>query len=258
MIKVLDLNCDMGESFGRYALGNDEAIMPLISSANIACGFHAGDPGVMAKTVKLALEYQVAVGAHPGLPDLVGFGRRSMAIPVEDIEQLVLYQIGALSAFIKAEGGKLHHVKPHGALYNMAADDRSVADAIARAVHRFDDGLMLYGLSGSEHIAAAEAIGLRVVREAFTDRLYQKDGRLAPRRENGVMTDCQQMLEQVRQLIQKGHVNTIDGHICAIEADTLCVHGDGVNALAYAQQLRSFLEEQHVTVIAPEIADPSQ
>ena len=177
----IDMNCDLGESFGAYTIGNDAAILPFVTSANIACGFHAGDPGVMRKTVRLALDCHVALGAHPGLCDLQGFGRRKMDISPQEAYDLVLYQIGALYAFIRAEGAVMQHVKPHGALYNMAAKDSKLAEAIAEAVYKVEPELILFGLSGSELIRAAKKTGLQTAEEVFADRSYQADGTLTPR-----------------------------------------------------------------------------
>jgi len=194
----VDLNCDLGESYGAYKLGNDEAILPFVTSANIACGFHAGDPAVMKKTVRLALQHQVAIGAHPGLPDLVGFGRREMAVSPEEAFDMTLYQIGALAAFVQAEGGAMHHVKPHGALYNMAAVTPALAEAIAEAVYRVNPELVLYGLAGSALIKAGQKLGLRTANEVFADRTYQPDGTLTSRRlPNALLSDPQEAIRQV-------------------------------------------------------------
>ncbi|KEQ19504.1 LamB/YcsF family protein [Endozoicomonas numazuensis] len=246
---TLDLNCDMGESFGQYVMGNDAGIMPYISSANIACGFHAGDPNIMAKTVKLALEHHVAVGAHPGLPDLQGFGRRNINISPEEAYTLTLYQIGALSAFVTAEGSQLHHVKPHGALYNMAARDPDLAKAIAEAVYQFNPELILYGLAGSCLISQAETIGLRTASEVFADRSYQSNGQLTPRDQTGAMLeDKQKSLEQIRDMVLHNQVTSLDGQIIAIQADTLCIHGDGPWALDFVRGCERFLQAQGITI----------
>ncbi len=200
---TVDLNCDMGESFGPWPMGDDAALMQHITSANIACGFHAGDPLIMQRTVRLALQHGVAIGAHPGYPDLQGFGRRAMQLSPEEVYAAVLYQIGALQSIAQAEGGRLHHVKPHGALYNAAAKDRALADAIARAVHAVDNNLILYGLSGSALIDAGRAVGLRTCSEVFADRGYEPDGSLTPRNRPGALIDdpekaAGQALEMVR------------------------------------------------------------
>nr|WP_317241402.1 5-oxoprolinase subunit PxpA [Hymenobacter sp. 5414T-23] len=187
---AVDLNCDMGESFGAYSLGHDEAILPFITSANIACGYHAGDPAVIKRTVRLALQHGVAIGAHPGLPDLVGFGRREMAVSPEEAYDMTVYQLGALAAFVLVEGGTVHHVKPHGALYNMAAINPALAEAIAEAVYRVQPEACLYGLAGSALISAGQKLGLSTAHEVFADRTYQPNGTLTPRRQpNALITD---------------------------------------------------------------------
>lgn len=248
MYKV-DLNCDLGESFGSYTIGRDADILPLITSANIACGMHAGDPVVMRKTVRLALDAGVALGAHPGLPDLMGFGRRRMDISPEEAYALVLYQTGALAAFAAAEGARLQHVKPHGALYNMAAKDYLLAHAIARAVYDLDPELILFGLAGSESVRAAQDVGLRVASEVFADRAYLPDGSLMPRSEIGaVFTDEKESLAQALSLVTEGKVTAAGGAQIAVQADTICVHGDGIKALAFTRKIRAALEEHKVTV----------
>lgn len=248
MYKV-DLNCDLGESFGSYTIGRDADILPLITSANIACGMHAGDPVVMRKTVRLALDAGVALGAHPGLPDLMGFGRRRMDISPEEAYALVLYQTGALAAFAAAEGARLQHVKPHGALYNMAAKDYLLAHAIARAVYDLDPELILFGLAGSESVRAAQDVGLRVASEVFADRAYLPDGSLMPRSEKGaVITDENKSLAQALSLVTEGKVTAAGGAQIAVQADTICVHGDGIKALAFTRKIRAALEEHKVTV----------
>jgi UPF0271 protein len=235
----IDLNCDLGESFGRYTLGDDAAIMPYITSANIACGFHGGDPGVMGATVRLAKQHGVAVGAHPGWPDLQGFGRRVMQLSPAEVEALVLYQIGALAAFAKAEGLALQHVKPHGALYNQAASDGQLAEAIARAVKRFNPDLVLVGLAGSRLGEAGRALGLRVADEAFPDRAYNPDGTLKPRSEPGAVLDSpQQVAENALRLAREGV--RFAGRSLPVE--TLCLHGDHPGAVDNARLVRETLE----------------
>jgi len=247
----IDLNCDMGESFGIWRLGDDEAVLPYITSANIACGVHAGDPSTMRRTVRMALDRGVAVGAHPGLPDLVGFGRRNLAITPEEAYDLVVYQVGALAAFVKAEGGRLQHVKPHGALYNMAAKDRALADAIAAAVAAVDPGLILFGLAGSELVRAGQRAGLRVAAEAFADRTYQADGSLTPRRTPGALIDDpDRAAEQVVRLVKEGKVRALDGTELTVHADTVCLHGDGARAVDLARVLRARLEAEGIAVKA--------
>ncbi|RNB59057.1 LamB/YcsF family protein [Brevibacillus gelatini] len=248
-MKVVDLNCDMGESFGAYKLGNDQEILQYISSANIACGFHAGDPSTMRKTVKLALESRVAIGAHPGLPDLVGFGRRNMDISAQDTYDLVVYQIGALQAFVQAEGGVMQHVKPHGALYNMAAVRPALAEAIAEAVYRVNPELVLFGLAGSELTRAGEKIGLRTAHEVFADRTYQADGTLTPRTQpDALIAEEAKSLAQVVRMVTEGKVQSLQGVDVPIRADTICIHGDGAHALAFAQSIRQALNAAGVSI----------
>ncbi|RWZ58132.1 LamB/YcsF family protein [Halobacillus fulvus] len=241
---TVDLNCDMGESFGAYTIGRDREILDYITSANIACGFHAGDPSVMKETVKMAVDKQVAIGAHPGLPDLVGFGRRKLDISPDEAYDMTLYQIGALKAFVEISGSKLQHVKPHGALFNMAAKDRELADAIAKAVYDLDHTLILFGLAGSELIHAGNEKGLRVASEVFSDRTYQKDGSLTPRREpNAVITDRAQAVNQVIRMIKEGRVQTVEQNDIAIAADTVCIHGDGEHAVEFASEIHQSFKD---------------
>ncbi|WP_374017489.1 5-oxoprolinase subunit PxpA [Paenibacillus thiaminolyticus] len=245
----IDINCDMGESFGAYRMGTDEEILPFVTSANIACGFHAGDPSVMRKTVAAALAHGTAIGAHPGLPDLAGFGRRNLDIAPEEAYDIVVYQVGALSGFVKAAGGNMRHVKPHGALYNMAAARRPLADAIARAVYDIDPDLILFGLSGSELVRAGQAAGLRTAHEVFADRTYRADGSLTSRQEaHALITDTEEAVQQVVRMVREGVVRSVQGHDVAIQADTVCIHGDGAHALAFARSLRERLEEAHIAV----------
>lgn len=247
----MDLNCDMGESYGAWQMGDDAALMPFVSSANIACGFHAGDPGTMRRTVRLALKYHVAVGAHPGLPDLQGFGRREMKVSPEEVFDMVLYQLGALHAIAQTEGAHLHHVKPHGALYNMAASERPLADAIAKAVQRFDPKLVLYGLSGSALIEAGAQLGLRTASEAFADRAYLSDGSLCPRNRPGAVFESpEKACEQVLQIIEKQTVDSIDGGSVRLNADTICLHGDGQHALAFAKAIHARLTQKGIIIQA--------
>ena len=249
MNKYIDLNSDLGESFGNYTLGMDERILELISSANIACGFHAGDPDVMHRTVQLALKNNVALGAHPGFPDLVGFGRRTMGVSPQEVYTMMVYQIGALNGFIKAEGGKMQHVKPHGALYNMAAKDKKLAEAIAESLYKVDPELVLFGLAGSEMIHAAKRIGIRAIEEVFADRTYQKDGTLTPRSQaNSMITDDQKAIAQVLKMVQEKRVTSVDGSDIALQADTICVHGDGEHALNFAKKIKEKLEEANILV----------
>ena len=247
---VIDLNCDMGESFGAYVLGADEALMPLVTSANIACGYHAGDPMVMDRTVRLALRYGVGIGAHPGFPDLMGFGRRAMHLRPEEIENYVLYQVGALAAFARAAGAELTHVKPHGALYNMAARDPEIARAIARGVARAGPRLILVGLANSALIQAAAEVGLPFAREGFADRAYEPDGNLRPRHLPGsVLTDPERAAEQAVQIVREGRVTASNGESIPLVVDTLCIHGDTPGAVEIARAVRQHLERAGVDVL---------
>ncbi|WP_144534136.1 LamB/YcsF family protein [Bacillus pumilus] len=243
----VDINCDLGESFGQYKIGSDAQILEYVTSANIACGFHAGDPTVMRKTVRMALDKGVQIGAHPGLQDLVGFGRRPIAISAEEAYDLVVYQIGALSAFLKAEGGTMQHVKPHGALYNMAAKNTELSESIAKAVYHVDPSLVLYGLSGSELALAGERIGLQVAHEVFSDRTYQTDGTLTSRREpHALIEDDEQAVQQVVRMVREGKVHTVQGEDISLKADTVCIHGDGIHALQFAKTITSKLKQASI------------
>jgi len=247
----VDLNCDLGESFGAYKLGVDEEILPFVTSANIACGFHAGDPAVMRKTVMLALKNGVAIGAHPGLPDLVGFGRRQMDISPQEAYDIVVYQLGALAAFVKAEGASMQHVKPHGALYNMAAKSKPLSAAIAEAVYKVDSGLILFGLAGSELVAAGEKIGLQVAHEVFADRTYQQDGSLTSRKQpDALITNQEEAVQQVVRMIKEGQVLSRQGQDIPVKADTVCIHGDGKHALEFARKIREYLLNSGIAVKA--------
>jgi 5-oxoprolinase (ATP-hydrolysing) subunit A len=246
----VDLNCDMGESFGHYSLGSDVEMLDYITSANIACGFHAGDPSTMRSTVLHALRKGVGIGAHPGLPDLVGFGRRSMDITPTEAHDMVVYQIGALHAFVQAEGAKLLHVKPHGALYNMAAKNLGLAQAIAQAVYRVNPELILYGLAGSQLIVAGQQIGLRTASEVFADRTYQSDGSLTPRQHaDALVQDEETAIMQVVKMVKAGTVTSQQGSAVAVSADTVCIHGDGAHALSFAKQLWTELPKHSISVL---------
>ncbi len=247
----IDLNCDMGESFGAWQMGTDLAMLDYVTSANIACGFHAGDPATMHKTFEAALAKGVAVGAHPGLPDLQGFGRRAMAISPPETYDLVVYQVGALAAFAKALGTRLTHVKAHGALYNMAAKDFALSEAIARAVRDIDPALILFGLAGSETLRAAEILGLRAAAEVFADRSYQDDGSLTPRGMPGAMIeDVELAVAQVKRMVLDGMVRATSGQAVPVRADTLCIHGDQPGALEFVQRIRAQLQREGVGVAA--------
>lgn len=252
MNAAVDLNCDLGEGFGLYRMGHDAALLDVATSANIACGVHAGDPSIMQRTVQTAIERGVAIGAHPSLPDLQGFGRREMKITPAEAYALVLYQVGALYAFASAQGARLHHVKPHGALYNMAAADAALAAAIAKAVHDFDRSLWLYGLAGSALIAAGEAVGLNVASEAFVDRGYRNDGTLVPRSLPGALIEDEHAaIARALVMVTSGRVLSNSGAAVNIRADTLCIHGDTAGAVDMAKALKSALEAKGVTVRAP-------
>ena len=249
--RVVDLNCDLGESFGAYQLGNDEAILPYVSSINIACGFHAGDPAIMKKTVALAVQHQVAIGAHPGLPDLAGFGRREIAITPEEAYNLVMYQVGALQGFIKAASATLHHVKPHGALYNMAAVNASLAKAIAEAVYHTHPDAILYGLAGSALMQAGKEVGLQTANEVFADRTYQPNGTLTSRRQpNALITTVEAAINQVLQMVKTNTVQTVAGYSIPIQADTVCIHGDGPHAVTFARRIKEILLRENIAIRA--------
>jgi 5-oxoprolinase (ATP-hydrolysing) subunit A len=245
----IDLNADIGESFGIYNVGHDDLLLRSITSGSIACGFHAGDPSVMRRTVRAATRAGVSIGAHPGFPDLVGFGRREIHMEPREIADLVLYQVGAISAITRAEGGALRHVKPHGALYNMSVRRGDVAEAIARAVASFDAGLMLMGLPGSELLSAGARLGLRVAAEGFVDRSYEPDGTLTPRHlSDSVLSEPGRAVERAVRLAREGKVVARDGSTISIKVDTICVHGDTPNAAELAAAVRLGLEQAGITV----------
>ena len=246
----IDLNSDLGESFGAYKLGMDNAIIPLVSSANVACGFHAGDPLVMDKTVALCKASGSAIGAHPGYPDLVGFGRRNVAASPAEVKAMVTYQIGALDAFCKAAGIRLQHVKPHGAMYNMAAKDAELAKAICQAIFEYDKELILMGLAGSQMLVQAKAMGLKCAAEVFADRAYEEDGTLVARSKPGAMIhDEEEAVRRVVRMIKEGKVTAITGKDIAITADSVCVHGDSEQALAFVQKLREAFAAEGIKIV---------
>jgi UPF0271 protein len=247
----VDLNSDIGESFGRWSLGHDADVLRSITSANVACGYHAGDPGVMRDTVRLARDLGVAIGAHPGFPDLVGFGRRNLAASPREVEDFVLYQIGALAAIAAAEGVALQHVKAHGALYNMAIRDRALADAIARAVAAFDRSLVLFGLPGTELLRAGEAAGLAVAAEGFADRSYEPDGSLTPRtRPGAVVHDQEDVVRRAVRMARDGVVTASDGGDIPMRVQTICTHGDTPGSHELTRLLRAGLEREGIAVSA--------
>ena len=248
---IMDLNCDMGESFGTYELGYDELAMPYVTSINVACGFHASDPDNMAKTVLLAKKHGVAVGAHPGYPDLVGFGRRSMALTPEEVKNAVIYQIGALDAFCKAAGVRLQHVKVHGALYNNAEKDLTVATAIAKAIKAVDPSLYMLCLANSQMGVAAKQEGVPFVEEAFADRAYTEEGSLVSRKvEGSVIHDINEVVTRVVRMVTEKTVVAITGKVIPIQAQTICVHGDTPGAVDMVKAIRAALEKENVELRA--------
>jgi 5-oxoprolinase (ATP-hydrolysing) subunit A len=249
-MKTIDINCDMGESYGAWKMGEDAAVMPYITSANIACGFHGGDPATIRQTVRLAVEHGVAIGAHPSLPDLQGFGRRLMKISPQDMYDLVVYQAGAVEAFARAAGARLHHVKCHGALYNMAANDAALSEAMARAAK--DLGVMLYVLSNSKNFSIAKQAGIPVAGEVFADRGYSDDGTLAPRdRPGGMIEDAGEAVARALAMIEQGYVTSLSGKRVPVSADTLCLHGDQPGAVHFAKALRQAFTERSIAVAFP-------
>lgn len=245
----IDLNSDLGESFGRYTIGNDDQVLDLITAANVACGFHAGDPNVMAQTVALAEAKGVAIGAHPGFPDLGGFGRRKLDMAPAEAKNMVTYQVSALMGFTKDH--RLHHVKPHGALYNVAAKDLALARAICEGVAQVDDQLPLYGLAGSQLLVAAKEVGLPAYSEVFADRGYQADGSLVPRSQpNAVLTDPLAVAERALSMVQTQSVTAVTGETVPLKVDTICVHGDNQAALALVDQLRQTFTANGITIQA--------
>ena len=245
----VDLNSDLGESFGRYMLGMDDKIIPLITSANVACGYHASDPVVMEKTIALAKEAGIRVGAHPGFPDLMGFGRRNMNVSPAEAKAYTLYQLGALDGFCRAAGVKLQHVKPHGAFYNMAAKDYKLSVAICEAIKNFDKDLIVLALSGGELAKAAKDMGLRTALEVFADRGYEEDGTLVDRRKEGAMiTDEQEAIDRVIRMVKEKKVTAVTGRDISIQADSVCVHGDGVKALAFVEKIRAALQKEEIQI----------
>jgi 5-oxoprolinase (ATP-hydrolysing) subunit A len=245
----VDLNCDLGESYGLYKIGNDQEVLKHITSANIACGYHAGDHNVMMETVKMAKEQGVKIGAHPGFPDLHGFGRRDMHLTQQEIYNLTVYQIGALEAVARACGTKVVHVKLHGALYNIAARDKFVADAIAQAVFDVNPEFVLFGLAGSLLVRAGEDKGLNVAHEVFADRNYQPDGTLTPRsRADAMIHDTDAAIKRVLRMIKHGELVAIDGSVIEVKADTICVHGDEPKTLEFVVKLKKALLDEGISI----------
>jgi UPF0271 protein len=251
-MKRIDINCDMGESYGAWNMGNDAAVMPHITSANIACGFHGGDPATIRKTVKLAVDNGVAIGAHPSLPDIQGFGRRAMKISAQDMYDLIVYQAGAVEAFARAAGAKLHHVKCHGALYNMAANDEALSDAMIRAVKDLGSHVVLYALSNSLNFQLAKQQSVPVAGEVFADRGYSDDGTLYPRGRPGAMIeDADKAVAQALAMVTEGYVTSVNGKRVPVAADTLCVHGDQPGAAEFAFRIRKAFKDKGIGVGAP-------
>jgi len=245
----VDLNCDLGESFGRYKLGLDEEVIKYVSSVNIACGFHASDPVVIEKTVKLAKENNVSIGAHPGFLDLMGFGRRNMDISLEEAKAYIKYQIGALYGFCKSANVKLNHVKPHGSLYNMAAKDYNLSKAICEAIYEFDKEIILVGLSKSELIRAGEDVGLKCANEVFADRAYEEDGTLVSRKKDGaIITNEDEAIDRVIGMIVNEKVKSISGKYIDIKVDSICVHGDEIKALEFVKKINKKLKEDNIEI----------
>lgn len=243
-MKQIDLNCDLGEG-----MNTDEQIIPLISSANIACSFHAGDVDTMKRTIERCLQYRVAIGAHPSWPDKENFGRKEMQRAPQELEIIITAQLGILSTLAKVQGSKLHHVKPHGALYNQSAKDKSIAATIAKAVKDFDSTLILFGLSGSHSITEAEKIGLKTASEVFADRTYQDDGSLTARSQpNALIKDKNKAVEQALQMITQQTVTSITGKQIPLIADTICIHGDGANAVAFAKAISFALKQNYIDI----------
>lgn len=248
-MKTIDLNCDLGESFGAYTIGMDAEVIPYISSANVACGYHASDPVVMARTVALAKQAGIRVGAHPGFPDLMGFGRRNMNVSPAEAKAYMTYQMGALAAFCKAAGMKMTHVKPHGALYNMAGKDEKLATALCESIAEYDSELVILALSGSEMLRAAEKTGIRAASEVFADRAYEEDGSLVARQKPGAMiTDEEEAIARVIRMAKEGKVTAVTGRDIEIKADSVCVHGDGPKALDFVRRIRERLNEEGIEV----------
>ena len=248
----IDINCDLGESFGRFKVGYDTEVMPFITSANVACGFHGGDPNVMAQAVELARKNGVAVGAHPGYPDLMGFGRREMGLSKEEVKNIVVYQVGALEAFVKAAGVELQHVKPHGALYNAAATNEDYSEAIIEALKAIDPKLILFTLANSDMGKAAVDAGLRVAYEVFADRAYNSDGTLTPRGLRGsVIENPQLVAERAVKIVKEKKVVAVDGKTVDFdEVHTICVHGDTLNAVDIAKSLRNALASAGIKLVS--------
>lgn len=246
----IDLNCDLGESFGIYKIGNDELIMDYVTSVNIACGMHAGDPDIMMKTIKLAIEKGVSIGAHPGYPDLKGFGRRELDLTKDELKNTVLYQVGALKAMVEACGGKLQHVKPHGALYNLAAKDEQVAYTIVEAVKLIDKNLVIMGLAESAMLKACKKLNMRMSNELFGDRRYTPDLKLQSRREFGSVLELDDSISQCYDMVMHNRVIDCTGTVRSLNGETICIHGDNIKGVELAMKLRQIFKENNIEVKA--------
>lgn len=247
---TVDLNADLGESYGNYSIGNDKEIIPLISSANVACGFHASDPSVMLETVQLIRKSgTTGIGAHPGFPDLMGFGRRYMEMSMPEVHAMIVYQLGALDGFCRMAGIEMNHVKPHGALYNATFNDMALAETIAQAVKVYNPALKLMGLSNQNLVKAGASAGLEVRHEVFADRAYEDDGTLVSRRKEGAMvTDTAEAVHRVVRMVKEGRVESVNGKDIEIQADSICVHGDGAKALEFVKEIRNRLGTEGITI----------
>ena len=247
----VDLNADLGESFGSYTIGMDEEVTKYVTSANVACGFHAGDPLVLGRTLALAKTRGVAVGAHPGYPDLMGFGRRSLACSPDEVQSYVTYQLGAFAAFAKAQGLEIQHVKAHGAMYNTAGKDLRQALAIARAVQAFDPNIRLLALAGSRMVDAAEELGMQYACEVFADRAYEEDGSLVARTKEGAMIeDENEAIARVIRMVREGKVRAVTGRDVSVRCDSVCVHGDNAHAVAFVKTIHERLTAEGIEVRA--------
>ncbi len=249
MRNIVDLNSDVGESYGTYKLGLDEEVLKYVSSVNIACGWHAGDPMVMDKTIALAKQNKLGIGAHPGYPDLIGFGRRNMDVAPKEARNYMIYQIGALAAFARAAETSLQHVKLHGAFYNMVSADATLAREVAKAIYDVDKGLIVLALAGSELVKAAKELGLKVAEEVFADRAYNSDGSLVSRKVTGaVIHDKELAIERVKRMVTEGKITAIDGTDIHINADSICVHGDNPEAVSFVKIIRERLEADGIQI----------
>jgi 5-oxoprolinase (ATP-hydrolysing) subunit A len=247
----IDLNADVGESLGPWPMGDDERLIPLVTSVNVACGAHAGDPLTIERTIRLAVNHDVAVGAHPGYPDLVGFGRRDLDMTADELRASIIHQVGAVAAIARSLDVELRHVKPHGALYNRAARDQAVAETIATAIRRASPELILVGLAGSALVGAGVSAGLQVASEAFADRAYEPDGSLRSRRRPGaIIATPAAAAKQAVSIVRDGRVTALDGTVIAVRADTICIHGDTPGAAEYVAAVRAALDKAGVTTAA--------